>query len=108
MSHNLYIASGVLIAAAITWALRAAPFAVLAPLRSSQLLAFLARRMPVGVMLILAVYTLRDTPLAEASAVIPAAVALAVTIGLQWWRGSMTLSMLGGTGCYVLLVSVLA
>lgn len=108
MADPWYVLSAVLVSAAVTWTLRAAPFAMLAPLRHSALLAYIGDRMPVGVMVILAAYTLRDTdPVILASAG-PAVLALAITIGLHLWRGSMTLSIFAGTAAYVLVTSVLA
>lgn len=66
MADNAYIAVLVAVSAAVTWALRALPFAVLAPMRHSRVVKYLSVHMPVGVMLILAVYTVRtvagDTP----------------------------------------------
>lgn len=55
-----YLVAAVLVSAAITWNLRAVPFALLAPLRSSRAVAHLGEAMPLGVMLILVGYTLRN------------------------------------------------
>lgn len=108
MPDDLRILAGIVLAGAITWGLRAAPFALLAPLRDSALLADLNRWMPAGIMLILVVHTLGDVdPTAPASAG-PAALALAVTVGLHLWRGSLTLSILVGTAVHVALASALA
>jgi branched-subunit amino acid transport protein AzlD len=103
-----YVLSGIAVSAAVTWALRAAPFAMLAPLRHSALMAHIGERMPVGMMVILAVYTLRDTDPVVATSAGPAVLALAITIGLHLWRGSMTLSIFAGTAAYVLVTSVVA
>ncbi|SDK91853.1 Branched-chain amino acid transport protein AzlD [Nocardioides sp. YR527] len=108
MADHWYVLSAVLVSAAVTWTLRAAPFAMLAPLRHSALLAYIGDRMPVGVMVILAAYTLRETDPVVLTSVGPAALALAITIGLHLWRGSMTLSIFAGTAAYVLVVSVIA
>lgn len=86
----------------VTFALRAVPFAVIAPLRSSALVHYLGAHMPVGIMLILAVYTLRNVSLAPAS-LVPAGVALAVTIGLHLWRSHALLSIVGGTAAFMVL-----
>lgn len=108
MADPWYVLSAVLVSAAVTWTLRAAPFAMLAPLRHSALLAYIGDRMPVGIMVILSTYTLRETdPVALASAG-PAVLALAITFGLHLWRGSMTLSIFAGTAAYVLVTSVIA
>lgn len=108
MTDPWYVLSAVLVSAAVTWTLRAAPFAMLAPLRHSALLAYIGDRMPVGVMVILAAYTLRDTDPAVLASAGPAALALGITIGLHLWRGSMTLSIFAGTAAYVLMTSVIA
>lgn len=108
MADPWYILASILVAAGITWALRALPFALLAPLRNSELLAYLGERMPVGIMLILAAYTVRDTSFAELSEAGTVILAMAVTAALHLWRGSMTLSIVGGTGVYVLLASTIA
>ena len=63
--------AAVLVAAAMTWALRAVPFALLAPLRHNELIRFLGDHSPVGVMIALVgpvrqVLTLPTTALAIA------------------------------------------
>ncbi len=108
MADNGQILAGVLVAAAVTWGLRAAPFALLAPMRDSALLADLNRWMPAGIMLILVVYTIADVDPTSLTAVGPPALALAVTVGLHLWRGSLTLSIFAGTAVHVVLASLLA
>lgn len=100
-----YVIAAVLISGGITWALRALPFVMLAPLRESRLLTFLGERMPVGIMLILAVYTLREVELAKSTEVVAAIVALGVTIGIQLWRRKMIHSIFAGTAVYVVLMT---
>jgi branched-subunit amino acid transport protein AzlD len=57
-----YLFAAVLVASAITWALRAVPFALLAPLRHSDLIRFLGDHSPVGVMIALVGYTPATSP----------------------------------------------
>ncbi|MFE4692715.1 branched-chain amino acid transporter permease [Streptomyces sp. NPDC056749] len=104
MPDTGYAVAATLVAAAVTWALRALPFAALAPLRASSTVRHLSTSMPVGVMVILVVYCLHDLPATQARALAPLA-ALAVTVGLHLWRRSALPSILGGTGVHVLLVS---
>ena len=107
--HELsYILAAVGLAAGITWALRALPFAVLAPLQESRLLPYIGDRLGAGVMIILVIYTLEDLDLdlVSPSVSVPAAIALAVTIGLHLWRGNMILSLLVGTVTHVVLASL--
>lgn len=108
MPDDLRILASILLAGAITWGLRAAPFALLAPLRDSALLADLGRWMPAGIMLILVVHTLGDLDPSSAVAIGPVVVALAVTVGLRLWRRSLTLSIFAGTAVHVALASGLA
>ncbi|MDG4667508.1 AzlD domain-containing protein [Mycobacterium sp. 236(2023)] len=106
MPDNGYIALLVVVSAAVTWALRALPFAVLAPLRGSAVVKYLSVHMPVGVMVILAIYTLStvvgDTP----RQVGWLAVAVVVTAGLHLWRRQALVSILVGTATYVTLMSL--
>ncbi|MBL3669377.1 AzlD domain-containing protein [Streptomyces sp. M2CJ-2] len=99
-----FAVAAILVAAAVTWALRALPFAVLAPLRASATVQYLSTRMPAGIMVILVVYCLRDLPVTESRALAPLA-ALAVTVGLHLWRRTALLSILAGTAVHVTLAS---
>jgi branched-subunit amino acid transport protein AzlD len=47
---------------AATWMLRAAPFALLTPIRHSALLPYINENMPVGIMTILVFCTVRYVP----------------------------------------------
>ncbi|MFF7442968.1 branched-chain amino acid transporter permease [Streptomyces sp. NPDC008122] len=104
MPDTTYAIATVLVAAAVTWALRALPFVALAPLRASSTVQYLSTRMPAGIMIILIVYCLHDLPVTEVRAAAPL-VALVVTVGLHLWRRNALLSILGGTAVHVLLTS---
>jgi branched-subunit amino acid transport protein AzlD len=102
-----YLISAVVLAAVITFALRALPFAIIEPLRSSQLATVLAARMPAGLMLILAVYLLRDVPhQAPASAATTVGCAVLVAV-LHRWRSNALLSIFAGTAAYVVATNLL-
>ncbi|MFM9370554.1 branched-chain amino acid transporter permease [Streptomyces sp. Da 82-17] len=104
MPETPYLLAAVAVSAAVTWGLRALPFAALAPLRASSTVQYLSTRMPAGVMVILLVYCLRDLPVTETRALAPV-IALAVTVGLHLWRRNALLSILGGTVVHVVLAS---
>ncbi|MFB7666307.1 branched-chain amino acid transporter permease [Kitasatospora sp. NPDC056138] len=106
MPDARYLILAAVVAAGVTWALRALPFAVLAPLRASATVRYLGARMPAGVMVILFVYCLRDVPLHRSQSAVPLA-ALAVTVGLHLWRRNALLSIIGGTAASVMLASTL-
>jgi branched-subunit amino acid transport protein AzlD len=106
MADPGHIAAMVAVSAAITWALRALPFAVLAPMRRSVAVHYLSLHMPLGVMVILAVYTLRGASSVDASRWWGTIAALAVTVGLHLWRRNALVSIVGGTLTNVLIASL--
>lgn len=108
MPDHRYILTGILLSAAITWTLRAAPFAMLARMRHNPLLEHVGRHMPVGIMMILVVYTLRDVHPTSWAQSLPVVAALAVTVGLHLWRHNATLSIFAGTAVCVVLSSAVA
>lgn len=105
MPDTSYAIAAVLVTAAVTWALRALPFAALAPLRASRTVQYLSARMPAGVMVILLVYCLRDLPRTHAHTALAPLTSLTVTATLHLWRRNALLSILGGTTTHVLLTS---
>lgn len=102
---TLYIALVVAVAAAITWAMRALPFAVLAPMRHSRVVRYLSTHMPLGVMVILAIYTLQARTGGSTRELLWLAIAVIVTAGLHWARGHAMVSIVTGTAVYVVLMS---
>ena len=105
MPSTAYVLAALTTILVITFGLRALPFAILEPLRGSAFMGFLSRYMPVGIMTILVVYTLKDVSLGTGWHGLPEAIALVVTVGLHVWRRNALLSILGGTAVYVLLVN---
>lgn len=101
-----YVIAGLAVMGLITVLLRLAPFVALSRLQHSRIVQFLGIYMPAGVMVVLVIYTLRDTSTAVASWV-PAAAGMAVVIGLHLWRRSSVLSIFAGTAMYVALASLL-
>ncbi|MBC2876411.1 branched-chain amino acid transporter permease [Streptomyces sp. TYQ1024] len=105
MPDTGYLIAAVATAVAVTPALRALPFAALAPLRSSPLAVYLNKAMPVGVMAVLAVYTLRGFDPHVPDRAWPTVIALVFTVALHLWRRNLLLSVLAGTVVHVLLAS---
>lgn len=106
MPDTGYIALLVAVSAAVTWALRALPFVVLAPMRHSTVVRYLSLHMPLGVMVMLALYTVRDVPEAAGRQQLWLVIAVLVTVSLQVWRRHALLSIFVGTGIYVALMSL--
>ncbi|MEU6331934.1 AzlD domain-containing protein [Streptomyces sp. NPDC047049] len=107
MPSTGYIVSALAIVAAITFALRAVPFAFLGRLRSSHVTAFLSQHMPAGIMVILVIYLLRGVDVTTSPYGLTEATGIAVTAGLYLWRRNVLLSIFAGTGAYVLLLHFL-
>lgn len=105
MPEPAAILASLLVAGAVTVALRAVPFTVIEPLRRSPVVRYLGVQLPAGIMVALTIYTLADVPLRTWPHALPEALALAVTVGLHLWRRRAVLSILGGTAVYVVLAS---
>jgi branched-subunit amino acid transport protein AzlD len=107
MPDTTYIFSAVAIMAVVTFALRAIPFAVLKPLRSSALVAYLGIYMPAGVMLILVMYSLKNVSVTAPSHGIPELIAVSATAAIHLWRKNAVLSIVVGTAMYVALMNTI-
>ena len=107
MPPTPYLFAAVAVSAAVTWGLRALPFTAVAPLRASAVVGYLSARMPLGVMVILLGYLLRNLPLADPGRAPPDILALATTMGLHLWRRNAVLSILGGTAIHIVLATAL-
>lgn len=105
MPSDGYVLAALATVLVVTFALRALPFLVVGQLRESDFVQFLGRYMPVGIMLILVVYTLKDVSLGSGWRGLPELIGLGATVGLHLWRHDALLSILGGTAVYVALVS---
>lgn len=98
----------VLVSSAVTWALRALPFAALAPLRHSAIVRYLSLHMPVGVMAMLSIYALHMATTSTPRQVGWLIISVVVTVGAQLWRQQAVLSIVLGTACYATLMSALS
>ena len=99
----------VAVSAAVTWALRIVPFAVLAPMRHSAVVKYLSpahaggRDGHAG-----ALHPARHAPESDARELGWLLVAVVVTAGLHCGAGTRWLSILAGTAVYVVLMSAFA
>lgn len=101
LTNTLLILGGICV---VTVVLRALPFAAMRFFRESALVAWLGIAMPVGVMIVLVMYTLvgsTDKPGGLGAALL----AVVFTVALHLWKRSATWSILLGTALYVVLVN---
>ncbi|GHD58193.1 MULTISPECIES: branched-chain amino acid transporter permease [Streptomyces] len=108
MPSTSYLITVLAIVFALTFALRALPFAVLRTLRGSALVRQLSVWMPVGILAILAVTALHGTITRDPHGTGYALLAVAVTIGVHLAFGRRTILSVGiGTAVYVVLLNTL-
>lgn len=65
---------------------------------------YLGNILPAAVFGLLIVYCLKNVSLFSGSHGLPELIAIAVVVGLHYWKRQMLLSIAGGTICYMLLV----
>lgn len=99
------VASVLIPVAVVTVLLRSLPFPLLKFLRGNQFIGLLGRMMPVGVMVVLVVYTLFGQVSAPGG-ILASMIGVAVTLLLHMWRKDSGLSILGGTLTYMALVNL--
>jgi branched-subunit amino acid transport protein AzlD len=106
MPDTTYLTATVVIAATITFALRAAPFAIINRLRSAPTVTYLGRHLPSGIMVILVVYLLRGTQLTRPPFGAIQLLPVAVTAASYAWKRHMLLSIGAGTLAYALMLGL--
>lgn len=90
--------------AVVTFILRQLPFSFLKVLRNNQLVGLLGAMMPVGVMVVLVIYTIVGQ-LSAPGGMLATALGCVATLSLHLWRRDAGLSIVGGTAAYVLLAN---
>ncbi|WP_029150871.1 branched-chain amino acid transporter permease [Microbacterium indicum] len=102
-----YILAVLAVGFVVTLGLRAIPFAILKPLRKSRVVKALSIWMPVGILAILAAATFRGAVVEAPGRILPALVAVSVTVAVHLLFGRRTLLSVGaGTLTFVLLVNL--
>ena len=94
----------ILVIAAITFGLRAAPFILFRTGKTPRVVAYLGSVLPPAVMGMLIVYSLRNVSVLDAPFGVPELLAVAAVAGLHLWRRNTLLSILGGTALYMVLL----
>ncbi|MBK5915506.1 AzlD domain-containing protein [Rhodocyclus purpureus] len=87
----------------VTFALRALPFVAAHWLESHPLVQRLGRFLPLAIMTLLLLHSALGAAREDPRGPWPEVVAVALVLVLQGWRGNALLSILTGTGVYVLM-----
>ncbi len=98
--HAGYI---ILIAGTVTSLLRFLPFIAFSK-KTPEFILYLGRFLPYAVMMMLAVYCLRNVNFFSGTHGVPEIIACIVVIALHIWRRNTLLSIIAGTGLYMFLI----
>ena len=101
---KLHAAALVAVIAAVTIALRFAPFLLLRGRETPKFIAYLGRVLPYAIMGMLVVYCLRGTSFTNVSNWLPQLIATAAVVLLHLWKRNTLLSIIAGTALYMILV----
>jgi len=96
----------VLTMAITTIALRFLPFLLFGK-NTPAYISYLGRVLPQAIIALLVVYCLRDISLVTSPYGIPELIAGALVVGVQAWKRNAVLSILLGTGTYMVLIRIL-
>ncbi|HHT41695.1 MAG TPA: AzlD domain-containing protein [Actinomyces sp.] len=103
-----YVITALAIIAVVTFVLRAAPFVALSKVADHPIVVEVGRSMPIGVMVILVLYTLLDVSFADLAGWAPAFAGMVVTFLVHLkWKNAMP-SIVSGVATYAVLLHVLA
>ncbi|MGW7413196.1 branched-chain amino acid transporter permease [Streptomyces sp. NPDC054863] len=99
-----YLMGAVAVMAAVTFAVRAAPFVLLQRVTDSQVMRALGTLMPPGVMVILVLYSVSSTEAEVLFDHLPAVGGIAVTAAVYHWKRNALLAIVAGTGIHMALL----
>lgn len=103
MADSAYVIAVIAAMAAVTFALRALPFVAGQWLQKHPLVQRLGRFLPLAIMTLLLLHALVGTAAEDPGGPWPELLAVALVALLQWRGRNALLSILVGTGAYVLL-----
>ena len=95
----------VLVIAAVTAALRFAPFFIFSSERPvPKFVTYLGRVLPYSIIAMLVVYCLKEISFTKAPFGLPELISVAVVAGLHIWKRNTLFSIICGTICYMALI----
>lgn len=103
MIDNNYVIGVIVAMGLVTFGLRALPFFAADWLQKHPVVHRLGQFLPMAIMTLLLVHSVVGAARAHPDGPWPELASVAVVMGLQWWRGNALVSILVGTGLYVLL-----
>lgn len=105
MSSGLHTLSMILVIAAVTAALRFAPFFIFSGDQPvPEFINYLGRVLPYSIMAMLVVYCLKGISFAKAPFGLPEIISVILVAVLHVWKRNTLFSIICGTICYMLLI----
>lgn len=106
MIDSIYVLWGIAAMAAVTFALRALPFVAGKWLNQHPVVRYLGRFLPLAIMALLTVHSMMGKVAQDVRGPWPELAAVALVTLLQWRGRNALVSILLGTGFYVLLIQL--
>lgn len=98
----------ILVIASVTYLLRIAPFVLFGQGKHTPpWILYLGRFLPPAVMGMLVVYSLKSVHISLFNESLPVGLALFVTVSLHLWKRNNLLSIVGGTGTYMVMLQLM-
>lgn len=108
MNATVYTLLAVLVCAAVTFALRLAPFALFSGKRDMQpAMRRLANKLPAAIIAVLVVYCLKGLPAGTLTNACITLFCVAAVVALHFWKKNTLLSIAGGTVLYMALLRLI-
>lgn len=108
MNNSVYTLLAVLVCAAMTFALRLAPFALFSGKREMPpAMRRLARKMPAAIIAVLVIYCLKGLPTSGLTSAGVTLLGVAAVVALHLWKKNTLLSIAGGTILYMALLRLI-
>ena len=105
MSSGIHALAMILVIAAVTAALRFAPFFIFSGDRPvPKFINYLGRVLPYSIMAMLVVYCLKGISFTKAPFGLPELISVALVAGLHVWKRNTLFSIICGTICYMVLI----
>lgn len=98
-----YLELFILAMAAATFLTRLVPFLFFSKLNDNLTMSFVGRYLPLMVMPILVVYSLKDATISPIKGAIPEATAVLAVVAIHLWRANVLFSIVTGTAVFVWL-----
>ena len=108
MSSSLHALSMILVIAAVTAALRFAPFFIFSGERAvPKFINYLGRVLPYSIMAMLVVYCLKGIRFTKEPFGLPEMISVVLVAVLHVWKRNTLFSIISGTICYMVLIQFL-